>query len=419
MLSYIYQVLTRPIQAQDWVRVDMYAKHVRSFFGTKKVHDDESLSAVQISRLNLPLFPSLEMLNISNSSTFQPFLLSDTIVSLEICIFRPALRLLTALPTLQTHCPRVTSLEIEHFNMPLREFSNTICASLRGWHSIQTLIMQEIDDAVLKQMSKLPNLCTATVCDWGHRVQDGELPPLPFEMLHSLEIDATPIALLRLLQSMAGQLLSVTFKLSDEEGGISAPQFCELVSTLALRLKNSAQSIRIDEDENYQLDHAVGYIGLSPLKPFTHLTTVHIGVCLNFNLSDDEFQSVIASWPLLQSLHLGSHYNQPPTMTIWSLRHLVCHCRHLTAVELTVDATTPIELPSSSLYANTVITMLDLMHSPITDHLPVAAFLSDIFPNVKQIIVRGNSQECWNQVGPAISVFSEVRKIAGSSMNTN
>lgn len=99
-------------------------------------------------------------------------------------------------------------------------------------------------------------------------------------------------------------------------------------------------------------------------------------------------------------------------MTIEALVILVRHCPKLPYIELNFNAsllgrTFPQHRPGHG-FSNSLIHTLHVQRSRLENPWLVAAYLSDIFPNLKTIVPAGDSRDAdlWQEVAAAIPLFS-------------
>ncbi|KAG2357956.1 hypothetical protein BDR07DRAFT_1418929 [Suillus spraguei] len=117
--------------------------------------------------------------------------------------------------------------------------------------------------------------------------------------------------------------------------------------------------------------------------------------CGNLTINDQDLVRAAKSWPKLKKLRLADEgrWITParPKITLDGFASLLLHCPDLCSLGIGMDATsysvvTP-EVPGSGV-VNTKITTLSVGASLIESPLAVAAFLSSVLPNLKNILSK-------------------------------
>jgi hypothetical protein len=167
---------------------------------------------------------------------------------------------------------------------------------------------------------------------------------------------------------------------------------------------------------------------IRPLLEFHNMTDFHIEFPLAFRLGDRILSDIAASWKHLRSLCIGMNGGWAGQSQI-SLGGLIplLSLPKLEEFNIVINASV-VEHMLDLLPAgvrNTKISSLSLADSVIQDEHSVAAFLSDVLPNVKKIdswhgaaahnasVSRAEAKEYrdrWNMVAALIGTFSKVRE---------
>jgi hypothetical protein len=165
-----------------------------------------------------------------------------------------------------------------------------------------------------------------------------------------------------------------------------------------------------------------------PLLEFRNMTYFHIEFPLAFRLGNRTLNDIAASWKHLQSLHIGTRGGWAGQSRI-SLGGLVplLSLPKLQRLGIVINASVvehTLDLPPTGV-CNTKIFRLDLADSVIQDEHSVAAFLSDVLPNVKRIdswhddaaynasvslAEAKKYKNRWNIVAGLIETFAKVRE---------
>ncbi|GBE80117.1 hypothetical protein BKA93DRAFT_823649 [Sparassis latifolia] len=133
-------------------------------------------------------------------------------------------------------------------------------------------------------------------------------------------------------------------------------------------------------------------------------------------LDDDALRGMALAWPQLGSLNLiGTRSRGAQTaVTLDALVTLVRHCPHLVTLQIPLSAAhtqmTPGRRPGGG-YVNGNIQSLHLDASSAGDAAEVAAFLSDLFPNLRMIrpYVTGEPSLDWKLLEKLLPTFAAVR----------
>jgi hypothetical protein len=156
---------------------------------------------------------------------------------------------------------------------------------------------------------------------------------------------------------------------------------------------------------------------ISPLLSFQHITQFRLyGMC-SLDLGDGDIMRVAKAWPRLQVFKIcpsGTRHG-PSRSTVHALVPFAKYCHRLENLALTIDATAVSnyeEKPGKGI-CSTRLRELGVHDSPINDPGRVAAFISDVFPNVGRlrVSVTGEDQKRkWKEVEKLIPVFAAVRR---------
>ena len=175
--------------------------------------------------------------------------------------------------------------------------------------------------------------------------------------------------------------------------------------------------------------HVLTARDFAPLTFFENLGRININVDHAICLDDGDIKSLVSSWPHLHSFSLND-------VTGWRVKSNITHfgliamlelCPHLQTLCIALNTDALKEVPQDRLgqgIENTLLQKLGLADSAIETHktVIVAAFLSDIFPNLTGILAwdsvemmqRSNKAtvygERWTQVCEMVKAINNVRK---------
>jgi hypothetical protein len=171
-------------------------------------------------------------------------------------------------------------------------------------------------------------------------------------------------------------------------------------------------------------DRSITFGVLSPLLVFTDLSEVSIEVNHEFHIGTKDLQVMASKWPHLQTLALISLRPSEywPQITINDITSLVQHMPSLENLAISIDASEVClnaQKPGGGV-RNEKTRTLGVLHSPIGSPGKVAAFLSDIVPNLRSINVFQYDEDDgpndfeelerkWKEAEEYVKLFSLVR----------
>ena len=336
---------------------------------------------------------------------------------------------LSLLPPLVSACPHMTHLSLYGLRRsPWQEVEKALSA-LRQWSSLQLLELNGLPDASMLCIAKFPALRELVI--ENPRETGEEYLPMHvkgFIKLEYLKIIYSSIQLPAELISCMSRTPLQTLRLEFGRD----PEEDELLDLFMAMRRNISQSslrhLRIDYDldktDLVEEDRSITLKALSPLLAFTNLSEVSIAVNYELSLNKEDLRIVTSSWPHLQTLELISFKPSQywPRISIHDFTSFLGQCPLLENLAIAFDA--------SGLCLGTgkpgggvcyeKIRALGVLHSPIDEPSQVAAFLSDIFPNLRDIrvfyseelYVLDGSEELvqkWKEVERLVEIFSLVR----------
>ena len=166
-----------------------------------------------------------------------------------------------------------------------------------------------------------------------------------------------------------------------------------------------------------------------PLLAFSNMAVVNISFPLAFRLGNGVLRDISTSWPRLRALHINtmSGWGGQSQITLAGLIPLLS-LPQLEELSIVINASVvdhTLDMPPTGV-SNTKIRYLNLADSVIENEHSVAAFLSDVLPNVRQIrswypgeaaqnasgsFADAKKYEArWNTVAALIATFAEVRE---------
>lgn len=182
------------------------------------------------------------------------------------------------------------------------------------------------------------------------------------------------------------------------------------------------EDLRAEEgDVVWDVIHTMERTAFEPLFALRQLR--HFSVwCGSFCLGNDDLKQMALSWPRLRTLSIhscsGLDYSTS-FITLNGLVPLLEHCPDLCELGIILDAASVVPMPSPLArpgggVSNHNIDSMTVGSSTIQDPRLVAAFLSDILPNLKEIHWEEDEEydlsSLWDQVQDLLPIFGQVRK---------
>ena len=339
---------------------------------------------------------------------------------------------LSILPQLVSTCHHMSHLILcNKYGLnrpPLQEIENALSA-IRQWPSLRCLEMGGLPDLSTLCVAKFPFLQKLVV--WNPHETSGERLAVRvkgFTKLEYLDIRFSTVEFsARLFSCMSTtplQTLRLEFGRDPESNQLS-----ELFMIMRRSIAHSSlQYLRISYDESrtelVEEYRSITLRELSPLLAFTDLSEVSIAINYEFRIDTKDLQVIASKWPRLQTLELISLKPSEywPQITIYDLASLVRDFPLLENLTIAFDASEvclDAEKPGDSV-RNEKIRTLGVLHSPIDEPGKVAAFLSDVVPNLRSINVFQYEEDNvpddfeelerkWKEAGRYVELFSLVR----------
>ncbi|KAF5376500.1 hypothetical protein D9615_008661 [Tricholomella constricta] len=419
-------VFQRPVVSTDWPRFVIQAQRVRALGSD----DSPELGHVDFQMLTsaasgLSLFPNLKKFIWVEPNDRIPFILpflGPSLTDITLSGGEPSLaRLqLTAFTTFCMKCPNLTVIRIEDsaFN-DIQNGISVLSAAICQLHKLETAILGDITTDAYRHLAMLPTLKSL-------RLLLEIDPPIPLPLLS----DSPAFSALETFQINSGRLLHGAWMLNTSSCSLRALQvdYWErtaesdwriFFSTVLQRCSMSALTafqVRSNEDP-VSINHAAFLARpplelehIEPLLAFHNLHSLVIQPIEGFDLDDASLEQLAKALPCLEALMLGVftsiiHLAKRPRVTLSSLRTLARYCPDLRHIGLHLDACIPCAAETTSSTRHTSLGYLVLGKSPIEDDVMVASFLSEIFPNLKGILVVGprsdgevSYENKWNAV---------------------
>ncbi|KAJ7172789.1 hypothetical protein C8R43DRAFT_1208810 [Mycena crocata] len=379
------QRLRRPIVSEDWQRPRFYAHRVRELVSGEPSRSLSHILPMICEYIPAGLFPNLRGLSWTSfafDSSYIPLFINPRMESIRLNFSRDCS--LAVLPTLAQQCPDLRHVVIDD------ERSDSIAplsTFVTGLTSIQSISITRIDRKAFHHLGRSHSLISLRL---------NKLPPVliqnadrhPFSRLQRLEIlpeaEIHP-ATLFFGASRSIPLASITMHFSTPLTAFATSDFysalaagCPHGSLVYLNLTTTTF------EDPLALDCSIPSTTLRTLFCFTNLTYVRIVASVGFDLEDGAVSDLALAWPHVEYLELTScSCPVRSRVTLLALRSLAQYCPRLKHLDIVFDASA---VPTTDNEACQMsLTTLHASLCSITASLPVAHFLSAIFPNLASI----------------------------------
>ncbi|KAJ7190374.1 hypothetical protein GGX14DRAFT_605953, partial [Mycena pura] len=399
----------RPLRASDWERVPVYAQHVKHLL-TDPDFADLSHVFPSVSRWLSNMLPNLQGLHWLHQEHDFQYIDCFLAPQLTTIVIPPTSHAaLCLLSNLALRCPQLKALTLfPRGASDLRPLAvSAVSQCVRSLHSIETLIADMVDQLALEHLSRLSSL---------RYLRLGEVLPT----LTALPRHVAPFSSLQKLY-FRSEIKSPTWFLewcnklplvefTAECTAFSTPDEVHRLFSAAPAGISHLLLTEFDFGDDYRsLDssdsasHLIRPQSLRSLFCFVNLKSVSVLSAVGIDLDDTTVTDMARSWPYIERLELQSYFgNTAPRATLQCLEAFPKYCPHLTKLCITFDATViPTSQADLSLQC---LQVLDVEASPISTILPVAQFLTRIFPTLRAISTLQDSldgNEDWEEeVGP-------------------
>ena len=384
----------------------------------------------------LALLPRLQQLTwkISNDDIF-PYLslfLSPTIADLTVYITAESITSSRArvslFASLASQCPNIRSLKLRALTSVTHSWrdlfsgcSLTAYELFSLWAGLGSLTLYGMDLSTLTDdLARLPALTTLGL-NYCRAIDSASPSTLKgFPMLRYLDVYSSNIdCCLHVLKQMSCTPL---VRLHLHIAGTSCEsQWVELFSILPNGIsRDSLATVWFSTPINVPLRFQT----ISPLLQFrcmSHLTCAQasVGLDAGVDLDDNDMACIAKAWPCLKSIAICPPGSVPSRLTLRALIPFAEYCPQLEDLSMKMNATAVEfneyeEKPGKGLHGGR-LWRLHVFDSPIGNPACVAAFISDIFPNVTRISGAFGHDERkprrkWYEVRRNAPLFAAVRR---------
>ncbi|KAJ7487115.1 hypothetical protein FB451DRAFT_1554194 [Mycena latifolia] len=435
------------IKATDWDRVRFYAPRVKSITLDTLDTPQWGVSADVLELLSMSppfewLLPNLAHLSWdTNDPVFFPYIrlfLGPKITSINITLDGPAARL-AILPMLASRYPSLSGFELvmnEGFKAHRHLRIDATSSMIRALTVVQSLSVQYLEPAVCRHLASLDSLTSLSVCvgDWLFTDELTQSTEPMFSSLRVLELRESRSDLCTEFIGMLSYPLLSRLTISTN-GPPTEDEALALFSTIYHRFPHptlTVLDVHLGRCVRGVVTSSVDTIpsaALQPLLAFSNLSKVAISVPFLLSLDDAFVEEMAMAWPRLEELALTRSQREVPTpssVTVPALAAFARHCPTLSTLTIPVSGGFPPDWDHARRPSDTqqALSLLDVLDSPITAPIPVAAYLSCVFPNISLIKWDGFleywddgyyepppsvHEKRWEMVKELITVFATVR----------
>jgi hypothetical protein len=409
-ISDLFQRFMRAIQSTDWDRVLLYSSRVKKLTFGRDRGFSEILPTLNVCLSSGLFFPSLSELVVEDSVMDLGsirFVLGPLLSSLEFAM-EPTTTNVSLLSIVPRLCPELKTIAIGmDGDEKSAEMTRVTSAFVLGFRRIDSLAMGIPDPAALAHIGQLPTLTCLRLMSLPNDIGSIHTAHLTFPCLRLLIFTKMDLELATTFFGLCSELALTLFAL-DFPNFPSLPTIVGFFHALTGAVSHSSltclalrSSLHPDEVGPSGAEFSITDRSLRILFIFTDLTRLSLTSGVAFDLTDNTLADAARAWPRLELfglISLSRTQSTPSNVTLESLRSLATHCRSLSSLSISFDATA-LPIPSTSIAQHSLI-HLDVQLSPIVTPGPVARFLSDIFPGIQQIIVNKN-EEPTDPVGRA------------------
>ncbi|KAJ6495905.1 hypothetical protein DFH09DRAFT_1290314 [Mycena vulgaris] len=419
--------LIRPVLPADWERPLFYARRVRELnlpVLSRNPHEERHIYE--------PPFPGPDVLDTISSTLPQKFLCpnlqsiswgpkQDSIFPyirqfLSPKITAAYLRLPTVpsanIALLSTLTLRYSELKTLRIWSKFQEdplLCRTLSTMALDLLQIETLHLDGIDRAALEHLSQLPHLRSLGLYSpaigrlgMSSTSHITELRHHSFPALRAISFTTTFDFAIEFVDMFSNAPLdSVSVLAKVLATGITTSQpFTSLATHIA---HTALHQLTVRNEDGLSLqrpppgttaNYVVNGNTLASLFCFRHLTIINLTPPVGFDIDDATAWDMACAWPKIRKLRLGSASGYHPAgMSLQGLRAFATHCKDLSYLEITVDASTvpDFDNPPEASTPQHALQTFDVPHSPISDPPAVARFLSGLFPNLRTINYVSNA----------------------------
>ncbi|KAJ7454325.1 hypothetical protein B0H11DRAFT_1875330 [Mycena galericulata] len=384
----------RPIHITDWHRVVVYARRIQHISSSDEDCDLSKIFPMISVCFPLQLFPNLRGLHWYHSGPqFQYihlFLASSiTSISFNAATYGPAEY--SFLSKLGQDYPMLKDMLIQSGEI------QPISDSMRTLTSIESISVRSVDQEAFQHLCRLPTLTSLFLT-----LLSPSLPLLPsadirlFPVLRKLSLGVYESGDMTCLLERCDQTPLTSLNIYMERS--TAAETHNLFTSLSTSVSHTSLThLSLFQNIRSQPDIPIRGQSLHPLLSFTNLLSITLIMLVEIDLDNATISDLARAWPHIEQLALSSHY--PSTSrraTLQCLHSFAGFCPRLTNLTINFDGTDLVQGIDCHVLQH-ALTKLNVVFSPISTAMPVAQFISAMFPNLRKVdTARGDQgQEDW------------------------
>ncbi|KAJ7211513.1 hypothetical protein C8J57DRAFT_1150661 [Mycena rebaudengoi] len=376
----------RPIRAEDWNRVFVYAPRIRNLFSSSWDCDLSGIFPVISVCLPDQLLPNLQSLYWWHSDInfhFIHLFLGPTITS--IAFSGSSIPAISLLSTLALKYPTLKNVSISCGE------KRAVSVFLRSLECVESVNVDSLDHGALEHLSRLPTLTALDLDTLPTSVSPSpRLDPQPFAVLRKLHLGSLNIeAITHFLRSCKEvPLRSLNFDVRTCPTTAESHEFFRALSASVSRSPLTKVDIYINSFDEDSPNLRIHRESIRLLAGFTNLVTINISSPVGIDLDDTTAADLARAWPHLEEMRLSSYgaSRSPPNATLECLHSFATWCPRLASLTIALDGTGAPTPPSpASGTSQHALKSINVAHSRISAAMPVARFFSAIFPDLKRI----------------------------------
>ncbi|KAJ7275769.1 hypothetical protein C8J57DRAFT_1311685, partial [Mycena rebaudengoi] len=320
------------------------------------------------------------------------------------------------LPLIQPLNSSFTSVTLSANIRPNRVELSLISTFLRALDQVTYLALPTLDPAALEHLGSLASLKSLEIANGNARdLSPGIVRPAGFPSLTNLSFYQAPLEFIAALihglsNSPVASLYLGSTDLPTESTTESTMR--SLCLTLSTHIAHSALVdvvMQIDHDDTSNVRDIFDVRTISPLFCFSNIQKLVLEAPGGFKLDDAAVWDIARALPALRLLSLTSSTEMfcAPGVTLGALRAFATHCPRLGSMRIAFNATAIPPAATPDIF-QTTLSSLEVLNSPISSEpVPVARFLSNIFPSLVKVIsdpddvqpgFTAEDCETWTQV---------------------
>ncbi|KAF8349637.1 hypothetical protein F5887DRAFT_947344 [Amanita rubescens] len=348
------------------------------------------------------------------------------IVTRENTSLRMRFSLLTSLVS---HCPSIQSMVLDAENgaqyNPVISWgklfsgrASSACAPFIAWTGLESLSLKNITLGPLTNaIARLPALTTLKL--YFCRIVDTQFPnnaPNFPVLKHLAMVRCEMDSCLQVLKCMSSTpLRSINLFIT---GTPQEPQWAGVVNGLQNGILHDTLTDFVISSVAGRRLVTLSFQTISPLLHFRHIRSFGVYGYCTLDIDDDDVACIVKAWSKLRKFTMIPKKPVPTRLTSHALISFAKHCPGLEELSLTInaDALDNYEEQLGNGTCNRALRELGVNDSPIENPGRIAAFISDMFPEVTKITVSELNEDPeekkrkWKEVERLIPVFAAVRK---------